>query len=51
MEGIGDERSRSTDAFETEKGVVFKDLPLAMSTDHDLSALTSRPAQVRQGKV
>ena len=51
MEGIGDESSGSIDAFETEKGVAFKDLPLAMSVDHDLSALASRPAQVRQGKV
>ena len=34
-------------AFETEKGVVFIDLPLTMTTERDLSALNSRPAQVR----
>ena len=47
MEGIGDGTSGWTDAFETEKGVVFKDLPLTMTIEHDLSALNSRPAQVR----
>ena len=31
----------------TEKGVVFIDLPLIMITEQDLSALNSRPAQVR----
>ena len=35
------------DAFETEKGVVFIDLPLTMTIERDLSALNSRPAQVR----
>ena len=47
MEGIGDGTSGWTDAFETEKGVVFIDLPLTMTIKHDLSALNSRPAQVR----
>ena len=35
------------DAFDIEKGVVFIDLPLTMTIDQDLSALNSRPAQVR----
>ena len=47
MEGIGDGTSGWTDAFETEKGVVFIDLPLTMTIEHDLSALNSSPAQVR----
>ena len=47
MEGIGDGTSGWTDAFETEKGVVFIDLPLTMTIKRDLSALNSRPAQVR----
>ena len=47
IEGIGDGTSGWTDAFETEKGVVFIDLPLTMSTDRDLSVLNSRPAQVK----
>ena len=47
MEGIGDGTSGWTDAFETEKGVVFIDLPLTMTTERDLSALNPRPAQVR----
>ena len=47
MEGIEDETSGWSNAFETEKGVVFIDLPLAMTTEHDLLALNSRPAQVR----
>ena len=47
MEGIGDGTSGWTDAFETEKGVVFIDLPLTMTTEPDLSALNPRPAQVR----
>ena len=33
--------------FEKEKGVLFIDLPLTMTIEHDLSALNSRPAQVR----
>ena len=45
MEGIGDGTSGWTDAFETEKGVVFIDLPLTI--ERDLSALNSRPAEVR----
>ena len=47
MEGIGDGTSGWTDAFETENGVLFIDLPLTMAIDRDLSALNSRPAQVR----
>ena len=47
LEGIGDDTSGWTDAFETEKGFVFIDLPLTMAIGHDLSALNSRPAQVR----
>ena len=47
MEGIGIGTSAWTDAFETEKGVVFIDLPLTMTIERDLSALNSRPAQVR----
>ena len=47
MEGIGDGTSGLTDAFETEKGVMFIDLPLTVTIEHDLSALNSRPAQVR----
>ena len=41
MEGIHD------DAFDTEKGVVFIDLPLTMTIERDLSALNSRPAKLR----
>ena len=47
MEGIEDETSGWSDAFDTEKGVVFIDLPLIMTIEHDLSALNSRPALVR----
>ena len=47
MEGTGDGTSGWTDAFETEKGVAFIDQPLTMTIEHDLSALNSRPAQVR----
>ena len=42
-----DETSGWSDAFDTEKGVAFIDLSLTMTIDHDLSALNSRPAQVR----
>ena len=42
-----DETSGWSDAFDTEKGVVFLDLPLTMAVECDLSALNSRPAQVR----
>ena len=42
MEGMEDETSDWSDAFDTEKGVVFTDLPLTI--DLDLSALNSRPA-------
>ena len=47
MEGMEDETSGWSDAFDTEKGVVFIDLPLTMTIEHDLSALNSRPAQVK----
>ena len=47
MEGMEDETSGGYDAFDTEKGVVFIDLPLAMTIEHDLSALNSTPAQFR----
>ena len=47
MEGIGDGTSDWTDAFETEKGAMFIDLPLTMTIQCDLSALNSRPAQFR----
>ena len=33
--------------FDTEKGVVFIDLPLTITIATDLSVLSSRPAQVR----
>ena len=46
IEGMGDEPSRWADVYETEQGVVFIDLPLTM-TEHDFSALNSRPAQVK----
>ena len=45
MEGMEDETSDWSGAFDIEKGVVFTDLPLTI--DCDLSALNSRPAQVR----
>ena len=44
MEGIGDESSGGTDALKIENGVVSMELPLTMITEHDLSALNSRPA-------
>ena len=44
MEG---ETSGWSDAFDTEKSVVFVDLPLTMTIERDLSALNSRPAQFR----
>ena len=47
MEGMEDEDSGWSVAFETEKGVEFMDLPLIMTIEGDLSALSSRPAQVR----
>ena len=47
MEGMEDETAGWSDAFDTEKGVVFIDLSLAMKIDRDLSALNSKPAQVR----
>ena len=47
MKGIEDETSGWSDAFGTGKGVVFIDLPLIMTIEHDLSALNSMAAQVR----
>ena len=47
LEGIGDDTSGWTDAFETEKCVVFIDLPLTMTTVCDLSVLNCRPGQFR----
>ena len=47
MEGMEDETSGWSTAFDTEKGVVFIDLPLTMTMEHDLSALNSRPHQVK----
>ena len=48
MERIEDETSGWSDAFETEKGIVFIDLPLIMTIiQQDLSALNSRSAKVR----
>ena len=48
MEGMEDKTSGWSDAFDTEKGVAFIDLALTMTIDRDLSALNSRPAQVRE---
>ena len=45
MEGIGDGTSAWTEAFETEKGVVFIDVPLTVTIERDLSALNSSPGQ------
>ena len=47
VEGIGGKTSGWNDAFESEKCVVFIDLPLAMTIERDFSALNSRPAQIR----
>ena len=47
MVGMEDETSGWSNAFDTEKGLVFIDLPLTITLDRDLSALNSRPAQVR----
>ena len=47
MKGRKDETSGWSNAFHKEKGVVSLDLPLAMTIEHDLPALNSRPAQVR----
>ena len=47
MEGMEEETSGWSNAFDTEKGVVFIDLSLTITIEHDLSALNSRPAQVR----
>ena len=47
MKGMEDETSRWSDAFETDKGAVFIDLPLTVTIKGDLSPLNSTPAQVR----
>ena len=47
MEGMEDETSGWSNAFDTEKGVVFIDLSLTITIEHDLSALNSSPTQVR----
>ena len=49
MEGIGDRTSGWTDAFETEKGVVFIDLPLTMTTQRDCQFV--RAVMHRESKV
>ena len=48
MIGLGwmDEISVWVDALDTEKGVVFIDLPLTVTIECDLAAQNSRPAQV-----
>ena len=45
MEGIEDETSHWSDAFDTKKGIVFTDLSLTIRIEHDLPALNSRLAQ------
>ena len=47
MEGMEDKTSGWSNAFDTEKGVVFIDLSLTITIEHDLSALNSSPTQVR----
>ena len=47
MEGIKDVKSEGSLGDETEKGVVFIDLPLKITILLDLSALKVRPAQFR----
>ena len=47
MEGIKDVKSDGSLGDETEKGVVFIDLPLMITMLLDLSALKVRPAQFR----
>ena len=44
MEGIKDVKSEGSLGDETEKGVVFIDLPLKITIFLDLSALKVRPA-------
>ena len=46
IEGIS-KTSGWTDDFETEKGIVFIDLPLTITVEIDLSPLNSRPNQVK----
>ena len=47
MEGMKEVKSDSSLGDETEKGVVFIDLPLMITMLLDLSALKVRPAQFR----
>ena len=47
MEGIKEVKSDSSLGDETEKAVVFTDLPLMVTMLIDLSALKVRPAQFR----
>ena len=47
IEGTGDETFGWIDNFETEKGVVFIDLPLTMTIEHDFLAWDFRPAHVK----
>ena len=47
MEEIKEVKSGSSLGDETEKGVVFIDLPLMITMPLDLSALKVRPAQFR----
>ena len=47
MEGIKDVKSDGSLGDETEKGVVFIDLPLMITMPLNLSALKLRPAQFR----
>ena len=49
IEGIEDKTSGWSDTSDTEKGVVFIDLPLIMTIEHDLSALNSRTEKVKFG--
>ena len=47
MEGMKDVRSNGSLGDETEKGVVFVDLPFMITTLLDLSALKVKPAHFR----
>ena len=55
MEGIEDETSHWSDAFDTDKGIVFTDLSLTIRIERDLPALNTldqpRPAQLCMKKV
>ena len=47
MEGMKDVKSDGSFGYETEKGVVFTDLPFMIAMLLDLSALKVRPAHFR----